>query len=1103
MDGMPHDGQRRDRGRSLRQQASEDLFESVRALPDETREAAIDAGSDDPWVRAEVRSLLRFDGPTNATMPPARAADFDAASYIGLSTGGFTLRRVIGAGGMGTVFEADQELPVRRIAVKVLHAATLRPSTLERFRRESGFLARLDHPNIARVIAAGTLRAPAEGAERPYFAMELVEGGRPVTAWARETNADRRAVVGMVASACDAVGAGHRAGVVHLDLKPGNLLVSQGGTLRIIDYGIARSVDEPDADRDAPFTGTPQYMSPEQCARDARVDSRADVYALGLILHELLARRLPYDTRGMDFASIVRTVRESEPPALRRVDSTIPRELEAIVRRATAKAPDARYGTAAELGDDLRRWLDDEPVLALKPRASDVLLRLIRRNPISAALAALTVLAVVAGTAVSLRFAAHAAGSAESERVAAARARMQAAGGAIGVGEPAEAVGHLDLVPADLRGWEWRHLRTRVDNHELYAASPDEILSVDSIDATDEVVGGITGGYVLIADRLARRPPVRYDLRGAFAKAEGAYIHSIAGSADGSRIFVVTHEFDLLMIDRRDDSLSRIARGAARARPSGRLVACVMLDGSAALVDPETARTVAQSAQGSAGVAGVAIAKNGRSALVSLTDGSLRMLDIDPDSPAVRERWRTAPQPLTARAPALSPDGSVAMVAWRDDRIRRYDAATGAVVAESHLAGGSVFMLAISPDNRTAAASSWANEVRLVDVETLALTRRLSGTMTHVWGIEFTADGSRIVGRVLPSLDAGHAGGRLLEHLGAWLVGSDAAVRDDSVHADAVAATAGPEPGVFTLVGSDGAIVEHDAREGVARRLGEAPPRAIRIARAADWLAIGDTDGMLHRYELRDGKATASWKSKVFPISFWALAVSPDGSMVVCGDKRQSIAAVAAADGEVRWTREIPAEGSDTTLGARFVSRILFLDGGRLVTCAARLASVPRAVFRTSDGAIAPARSIGGGGEADDAVHRSRDGNIYALGVTGMLFVGEPGSADRAVPLARNGGVMCLDAAEERLFVAARDGSLRIAGFDPPLAIARLDGANGMPLAIAFDDERDALTVVTNQGIARTWLGAAEGRAPRETASLPPQPDKVPTLRSREEPREK
>ena len=242
-----------DAAQAARQRAAEDIFEAVRALHGDARDAAIDAGSDDAWVRAEVRSLLRFDGPALQTIGSRRAADFDADACIVLSTGGFTLRCVIGVGGMGTVFEADQELPTRRIAVKVLHAASLRASTLERFRRESEFLARLDHPNIARVISAGTLRAPPDGAERPYFAMELVDGGRAITAWAAEARADSEGRVRMLATACEAVGAGHRTGVAHLDLKPGNLLVSRNGTLLVIDYGIARPVEEPAADGYAPF----------------------------------------------------------------------------------------------------------------------------------------------------------------------------------------------------------------------------------------------------------------------------------------------------------------------------------------------------------------------------------------------------------------------------------------------------------------------------------------------------------------------------------------------------------------------------------------------------------------------------------------------------------------------------------------------------------------------------------------------------------------------------------------------------------------------------------------------------------------------------------
>ena len=418
----------------------------------------------------------------------------------------------------------------------------------------------------------------------------------------------------------------------------------------------------------------------------------------------------------------------------------------------------------------------------------------------------------------------------------------------------------------------------------------------------------------------------------------------------------------------------------------------------------------------------------------------------------------------------------------RGDRVGR--AATGAVVAEAHLAGGSVFMLAISPDNRTAAASSWANEVRLVDVDTLALTRRLSGTVAHVWGVDFTGDGSRIVGRIMPSQAGITAQSAVQDLIGAWLVDSDAALRDEQVHTDAVAATAGPAPGILTIVGSDGGIVEFDARKGVSRHLCAGPLRAIRIARAADWIAVGDTDGVLHLYRMTEGGAVAAWSTRVFPASVWALAASPDGTLVVCGDKGQSLAAVSAKDGAIRWTREIPVKESLTPPNRRFVSRLIFLDGGAVVTYAARISDAPRVLFDAADGTVLEGRSIGGGAEADDAVYRRTDGFIYSIGITGKFSIGGPGELDRLQPLARNGGVLCLDAAEERLFVATRDGSVRVVGFDPPLAIARFDGPNGMPLAIAFDDASDALTAVTNRGIARTWFGAVG--APWRASALPP-----------------
>ena len=1083
-EGLPPDESDRSR-----QRAAEDLFDRVRELPIDERESAIDGGTTDPWVRAEVRSLLRFDASTIVEAEEPATSDFSAQSCLGMTVDGFTLRSVIGVGGMGTVFEAEQELPARRIAVKVLHGTANRPSTLARFRKESEFLARLDHPCIARIIAAGTLHLPSDGSARPYFAMELVDGGRSITRWAREVRADRRAVVDALATACEAVGSGHRAGIAHLDLKPANLLVSQTGALRVIDYGIARSIDDAARDGGAPFAGTPQYMSPEQCTRGAVIDSRADVYALGLILYELLAERLPYQTRGQPFSMVAQTVREQMPPRLPLVDATIPRDLDAIVQKAIAKDPNARYGTASELGDDLRRWLADEPVLAAPQRPSDAVLRLVRRNPLVATLGAIALLAILAAGIISVVFAVRMAEAAEIQRIAAARGQLQAACAAISRGEPAAAVLNLSRVPEDLRGWTARHVNARTMGVELYGAADSEVLSVDSIDATGEVVGGVTGGYVEIVHRTSGQPPIVYDLRPYFADRLRATVLSVSASADGQTIFAVTSDLVLFAIDRRDDTITRIANGVLRAEPSGRLVACLLTDGAMALADPVSRSFVARTPAGPTFTRDASIAKNGRSGLVALEDGSLRMIDIDPDALTVRERWLTKPNPARTRAPGVSPDGSTVIVAWKDGRITRHDPATGDVTASADLPGGSVFALAISPDNRTVAASSWSNQIRLIDAESLAIRQRLSGTRTHIWGIDFSADGSRVFGRVLPL--AGGGNGEFEDFIGGWPVGEEAAVSDSELGHSLEAVAVGPERSRFTAIGVDGALIELDARDGSSRQLGTLPSRCVSIARTDEWVVVGEPTGWVIGFRVTGGTAERAWRTRLFDQSVRALAASPDGTKVFAGENGHRLAALDPRDGSVLWKREIPLPTPPPN--RMMVLRMIPLDEGRAVTFAGHFTNTRRWVFSAADGGIRSDLTTGMAFECDDACFRSAVGRIYGLGITGYITISAGPDADTVEQFALNGGVLCLNRAQDNLFVATRDGAVRVAGFDPLVEIGRLDSPLGDPLAVSFDDDSDSLTVVTNRGLARTWRGSA-GQSARTAAPAVPT-KRVPRLR--------
>ncbi|HED66579.1 MAG TPA: hypothetical protein ENJ09_13615, partial [Planctomycetes bacterium] len=307
---------------------------------------------------ADVVDLAEVFEPPRARLPAP-----------GTRIGDFEILRPIAEGGMGRVFEARQRNPDRRVALKVLRLAFTGPESRRRFAWEAQILGRLQHPLIAQVYAAGV---HTEGGEEiPYFAMEYVEGARDLIAFARDRTREER--LALFARICDAVQHGHQKGVVHRDLKPANILIARDGTPKIIDYGIAQVADLDGKGatlhtRAGQVLGTLPYMSPEQLEGDLeKVDTRTDVYALGALLCELLSGSLPYDLRGSSLLQAARTLERSEPRKPSDVDPTIDTDLDSITLRALRRSPADRYGSAAELAEDLRRFLRGEPISARPP----------------------------------------------------------------------------------------------------------------------------------------------------------------------------------------------------------------------------------------------------------------------------------------------------------------------------------------------------------------------------------------------------------------------------------------------------------------------------------------------------------------------------------------------------------------------------------------------------------------------------------------------------------------------------------------------------------------------------------------------------------------
>lgn len=331
--------------------------------------------------------------------------------------GPFRILRLLGEGGMGRVYLAEQTQPHREVALKVIRAAAS-PEAFQRFQREADLLAALEHPGIARVYAAG--HAAVAGGTVPYLAMEYVRG-TDLLAHAQHARATPERKLQLLAGICRAVHHAHTQGVIHRDLKPGNILVDDQGHPKILDFGVARVVGADDMTRmtaAGEILGTLPYMSWEQLVGQGRVDARSDVYSLGAVAYELLSGRLPFP--GLSRTTLlgaIETLRASDPERLGRVAPDTAGDIETIVMKALAREPRQRYGSAAEMAADIERYLAHEPIAARPPTARYVLGLFVRRHKALAAGAGLAALALVAATAVSLRFAwseARARGEAET-----------------------------------------------------------------------------------------------------------------------------------------------------------------------------------------------------------------------------------------------------------------------------------------------------------------------------------------------------------------------------------------------------------------------------------------------------------------------------------------------------------------------------------------------------------------------------------------------------------------------------------------------------------------------------------------------------------------